>query len=258
MKRIEKIAGSVAISMLVLSTTASITNAQTVAADPPPILVDQETGNNRELLLFDWLSSATGQLICHSEFYENRRCGTDDTAFWRERDCAGQSLVTNFILNFEANGILLKIFPEQSLLPAGGIRNGTWEVIDGIPVLECEFGDCDSTQFDKYAEHLGGNEVAFYNSPTSRMICTNDNFRLKSISSSVPGQCTVQPPITGDADCDYNNAAINNGWGWNPISGDSCPPLNTPVAIDNCDYSNAAIQDGWGWNPVTLDSCPPL
>lgn len=52
--------------------------------------------------------------------------------------------------------------------------------------------------------------------------------------------------------CDYSDAALYNGWGWDPVARDSCPPL------DECDYSNANIYGGWGWNPGTQMSCPPL
>ena len=31
-----------------------------------------------------------------------------------------------------------------------------------------------------------------------------------------------------------------------------------PVVTDNCDYTDAADFDGWGFDPVTMTSCPPL
>ena len=31
-----------------------------------------------------------------------------------------------------------------------------------------------------------------------------------------------------------------------------------PVVTDNCDYTDAADFDGWGLDPVTIQSCPPL
>ncbi len=63
------------------------------------------------------------------------------------------------------------------------------------------------------------------------------------------------PYATSDA-CDYSDAALHGGWGWNPATRTSCPPL-TEVR-DDCDYSNASSNSGWGWNNTTMESCPPL
>jgi len=57
------------------------------------------------------------------------------------------------------------------------------------------------------------------------------------------------PPAYSNNGCDYSDALRNNGWGWDPISGTSCPP--------RCDYSNANLNNGWGWDPYTGMSCPP-
>jgi hypothetical protein len=78
----------------------------------------------------------------------------------------------------------------------------------------------------------------------------------------VTGQsCEPMGVVTTSAsDCDYSQADINDGWGWNPITGQSCEPIES-VKMENhsdCDYSHADIQDGWGWDPVTLESCPPI
>ncbi len=74
--------------------------------------------------------------------------------------------------------------------------------------------------------------------------------------------------------CDYADAAVFGGWGWNSAAQESCPPLDSEVAAgayahDNsaaptdiaaigCDYSNAALSNGWGWNAVTMTSCAPI
>jgi outer membrane protein assembly factor BamB len=84
-----------------------------------------------------------------------------------------------------------------------------------------------------------------------------------------------------DSGCDYSAAAENFGWGWDPITGISCPPADADQIIDlylpspgadepsretlidelrtdYCDYTDAALHSGWGWNNVLLESCPPL
>ena len=71
--------------------------------------------------------------------------------------------------------------------------------------------------------------------------------------------------------CDYRDAAMNNGWGWNPFTGTSCPPSGDyrgpsspsgeyggPSSLGDCSYRDAYLNNGWGWNDVTGTSCPPL
>jgi hypothetical protein len=59
--------------------------------------------------------------------------------------------------------------------------------------------------------------------------------------------------------CSYEDAALFDGWGWDPVARQSCPPLEAPATTDDgCDYSSADLYDGWGWNPETRQSCPPI
>lgn len=44
-----------------------------------------------------------------------------------------------------------------------------------------------------------------------------------------------------------------DGWGWDGFQ--SC--LLPQVPRDECTYVDAEFNDGWGWNPVTVESCPP-
>ena len=69
----------------------------------------------------------------------------------------------------------------------------------------------------------------------------------------------VSTPVVSNA-CVYSAAELFDGWGWNPITRQSCPPLTgpSPVIASNCDYSNADSFDGWGWDPVARESCAPL
>ncbi len=67
------------------------------------------------------------------------------------------------------------------------------------------------------------------------------------------------------AACDYSNADTNDGWGWNPVTRQSCQPdsnggvnaRDNPTAVSQCDYSQAARNGGWGWNSQTGLSCRP-
>ena len=51
----------------------------------------------------------------------------------------------------------------------------------------------------------------------------------------------------------WNHGGWNHGWGrgWGPGYGGG-------YGGGGCDYSNAAYNNGWGWNPSTGTSCPPL
>jgi len=98
-----------------------------------------------------------------------------------------------------------------------------------------------------------------------------------------PDYVGALPNATG-SQCSYVDALLHDGWGWNPVTGLSCPPLDEPInpvavcvdsdgdgwgwdgvkscvlevpAADDCSYSDADMHDGWGWNAVTRQSCPP-
>ncbi len=91
--------------------------------------------------------------------------------------------------------------------------------------------------------------------------------------------------------CDYSDAHLYGGWGWNATTSESCSPLlsiepeaqcidsdgdgygwngtatcipesNTvvtnPSVDSNCDYSDADLYGGWGWNATASQSCAPL
>lgn len=105
--------------------------------------------------------------------------------------------------------------------------------------------------FTATAEHLGGSDIAFYYGQTRRLVCSTSDrtYKLK-----IPSTDNETPePVDSSGGCDYTDAEVNGGWGWDAANGLSCPP-----AADSCDYSSAALNDGWGWNPVTATSCPPL
>lgn len=101
-----------------------------------------------------------------------------------------------------------------------------------------------------HVELLGNSQVRFWTSSNDFSECTG----------VVP---TGSAPVIVDRNqCDYSGADNFNGWGWNPVTRQSCPPqdatTDVPVTASACDYSNASSFNGWGWNPVTSESCAPL
>lgn len=64
--------------------------------------------------------------------------------------------------------------------------------------------------------------------------------------------CDVQPV---DANCDYSQAAVgsNLGWGYNTVTGESCPPVGNPtpyMAVDEC-----LGRGEFGWNEFRQEAC---
>jgi len=52
------------------------------------------------------------------------------------------------------------------------------------------------------------------------------------------------------AQCNYDDADLYNGWGWNSVTRTSCAPLTGELG--QCEDRGGYP---WGWNPVTLESC---
>lgn len=73
----------------------------------------------------------------------------------------------------------------------------------------------------------------------------------------VPTGSANDDNVTGESNCDYSNASIYDGWGWDPVAGISCEPIDAGPT-DNCDYSDAGMFDGWGWDATTGQSCEPI
>jgi len=66
------------------------------------------------------------------------------------------------------------------------------------------------------------------------------------------------PPINRSVNCNYVDAGLHNGWGWDPYLGRSCPPQTGSASASNCNYDEAASNNGWGWDSVAGVSCAPL
>ena len=124
---------------------------------------------------------------------------------------------------------------------------------------------------------LLGAVLSYGSSVHAQVTLPQQDSNCSSCHSAAPA--TLANLIVNDVvGCDYTDAAIFAGWGWNAAAQESCPPLDSAVAEgayahDNsaplvagqtdsvavgCDYSNAALSDGWGWNASAMTSCAPL
>lgn len=65
-------------------------------------------------------------------------------------------------------------------------------------------------------------------------------------------QNTNENPGSGGIDqCDYTDASLYDGWGWNAATSQSCPPNEVTSAVDNPTQLPQCIDtdgDGFGWN----------
>jgi len=122
------------------------------------------------------------------------------------------------------------------------------------------------------------------------LLGTRDHNTVLIINAGVgpADENTDQNPIT--MGCDYSDADLYGGWGWNATINESCPPsdnfndetsiaqcidsdgdgygwngsetctpaTSSPTLNSGCDYSDANLYGGWGWNTETNQSCAPL
>ncbi len=59
-----------------------------------------------------------------------------------------------------------------------------------------------------------------------------------------------------DPNCDYSQATVgsNNGFGYNTVTGQSCPPI-AGTGYTPADECRGWRSDGWGWNAFRQESC---
>lgn len=69
-------------------------------------------------------------------------------------------------------------------------------------------------------------------------------------TNRAPNTVTSQPGPAGMISTGAQAAA--------PAARPVVPPTPAPQSANGCNYDKAAENNGWGWNPVTKTSCPPL
>lgn len=135
----------------------------------------------------------------------------------------------------------------------------------------------DLVYVDGYIETSGGRAVAIFSYVFGYVeILSDSEFNIFSEDGVVrkAGACVADAPIFADSyndgdvapvdGCDYTDAHLYGGWGWNAATSESCAPLSddddivTPVDNGTCDYSNADVNGGWGWDSVNNTSCAPV
>ncbi len=114
--------------------------------------------------------------------------------------------------------------------------------------------------------------IEYYGGASSRRIAslllTTTLLCFSIYNNSALAYCIDTPPV-GDGwgrdgtqfciiepGCEYTNAAENEGFGWNPTTEESCPPV-ADHSHEDCDYTHAALHRGWGWSVSAQESCPP-
>jgi len=125
--------------------------------------------------------------------------------------------------------------------------------VDDVVLTTGRFG-FDFMELTDTGYRMWGDRNTEYYNCTAIKLRNADAFGPTSLEREPLSPISILSPTTDG--CDYSDAALYNGWGWNPSTRTSCPPVTE--TRDNCDYSSASSNDGWGWNNVTRESCPPL
>lgn len=239
------------------------------AQTPVPDLSDAESGAPIEFLQLEWTAN-DGTLSCREQTFQipfdaqfTTPPGQEPMPEWFSDGPGGFSL-PSYRLELQSSG---SYRVETSLsIDDQRIEVGLWTINEGELSFSCPEVGCDFTppgsvdvvkidspdslpQLQPYAEHLGGPDIAFYSDGinSSRLVCGSSE-RLYKLR--IPAAATTHP--MSESDCDYRDAATNDGWGWDPVALQSCPPIHL------CDYTDAEANGGWGWNATTSTSCPPL
>jgi len=111
---------------------------------------------------------------------------------------------------------------------------------------------------------LAVDKILLTNNPNFTPTGTGPTQNVVASVPVAPSTNTVFTNVANGNTCNYSEAHLQGGWGWDPINQDSCPPVENAVEeagvtiADNCDYSQAHLSDGWGWDPVTRQSCAPV
>ena len=206
----------------------------------PATIVNKETGLPVDLEFAYWN---------FNEDVANRDIVCDTFGFDREAmvyRAFGRNIDMRYPLKFpnRSSGVSYwSKFTGSSITPLGKIENDVMVSTDG--------GDLASSVLfrSQYIERIDRG-VRFWTTSSGFDQCSNLN-------------PTGSAPLVIDNNnrCDYSSSSLYNGWGWNPVTQQSCAPITDdtrPDTANNCDYSQAHSNDDWGWNNITNTSCPPV
>jgi len=213
-----------------------------------PSFTNLETGEPVNLVRAQWDQSAflNTQIVCTRRQF-------DGTAYRFSSELLYEFEALSQTAPFNGN---VTIFPLSSFDSTPPITQ-TWTIDNGI-----YFGPSDLAA-TPWVEIIEIESTGFIDPNTTQ---TRNAVRVW-LTNNIWSQCSTLLPIADFApsftpdnpvdNCDYSDAARFDGWGWDPIAGQSCAPINT-VTSDNCDYTDATQFDGWGWDPISGQSCEPL
>ena len=241
--------------------------------DGLPVFTNLETGEPVNLMRASWNPDdiELTNLVCT----------------WFEFD--GESYSEIGLLGSQHTGIhhrpLTEAAPSTSALhffTAGGNRfDGTWFLNDGA------YNGNSSLEISPFVEVveqlIGGNDssaVRLWMQDSHFLFCgdvTSNSFRPTGQTAAINIESITTSSV--DDNCDYSDAILNSGYGWDPVARESCSPLETlqtedqtdavvdngnlaqvsvSVSNNNCDYSDALLHNGYGFDPVARESCPPF
>ena len=153
------------------------------------------------------------------------------------------------------------------------------EAFDFVVSEECvQYGECDF--YDGFLDSGKPVFLAEYSLDPQDFCATAMDLGISAIKKrnrldSFRGNCDsyysdadTNLPAPLQSVCDYSDADLYGGWGWNYETSESCAPpeeqddttqqevVEESVA-NSCDYSDGHLFGGWGWNYETSESCAP-
>jgi len=222
----------------ILGSQATLSNleftVESETEDNPDEIIDVATGEPRPLVKAYWNYNRdlAGGVTCGLGHYSGN-IDVEDVGYYR-------GMNYSFPHHFTNSGNTL--FYRTDLFPDYIQSTGSFEVTDDAVVRRFIASE--------YVELADGKVRSWH-----------DSSHFTECNVTPTGSAQQQSPTQNTDDCNYSNADIFNGWGWDPVSRKSCPPLqnqpDTTTETDTCNYANAAQYDGWGWNAVTGQSCAP-
>lgn len=230
----------------------------TVESEPPPDLINLETGAPVTLRRINWNEDdLVGKpIVCQVHEYD---------------DSIGQYRPSDWLLNHSYTidnnqaipyqGTVISAFQSVGEEPLTGWDEG-WFVEDG------KYYGPGLRSISNYAEFVGSSMRIWGTSQESYRDC-----KYQSGAESL--RPDSRPPTENITDLYYvecvDTFPLGNGWGWDGhkscnynANGDNVRYVTPEYVgappnanISQCSYVDALLYDGWGWNATTGQSCPP-
>jgi len=191
----------------------------------------------------------------------NQWIESDEIVFSSDLNFSNQ---IGFSSAYDGENVLLGTRDENTVIVFGVDSNGrftnsTVNVVNAAPVAGCDYSN--SASFDGWgwnattSESCAPLETVSGPQPTTQCIDSDgDGWGWDGTGSCTVNASTVVTTAV-DPNCDYSDADLYGGWGWNSTASQSCAPLETVSSPQPTSPCIDVDGDGWGWDGSA--SCIP-